>query len=86
MLSIGGSDKARTDPDPAPQGLLLFDMTTLQWKDSYDANAAAYERANDLKAWYGNGSLDKVEWSSEEVRKLFVTATSSGKFSPWSVP
>ncbi|KAG7288143.1 hypothetical protein NEMBOFW57_007667 [Staphylotrichum longicolle] len=61
----------------AADGLLLFDMTTLQWKDSYDANAAAYERADDLKTWYGNGSLDKVEWSSDEVRKLFVAATSS---------
>jgi hypothetical protein len=82
VLSIGGTDKSRTDPDPAPQGLLLFDMTTLQWKDSYDANAAAYERASDLKTWYSNGSLDKVEWSSDEVRKLFAATTSTSKLSP----
>ena len=56
---------------------MLFDMTAMEWKDSYDATAAVYERANDLKTWYGNGSLDKVEWSSDEVRKLFVTTTST---------
>ncbi len=79
VLSVGGADNSRTNPDPAPQGLLLFDMTTLEWKDSYDATAAAYERHSDLKAWYGNGSLGKVEWSSDEVRKLFVAATTSSE-------
>ena len=76
MLSIGGADNTRQDRDPAPQGLLLFDMTTWKWKDSYDATAAAYERATELKTWYGNGSLGKVEWSSDEVRKLFVAGGS----------
>ncbi len=76
VLSIGGADNTRQDRDPAPQGLLLFDMTDWKWKDSYDANAAAYERATDLKTWYSNGSLGKVEWSSDEVRKLFVAAGS----------
>jgi hypothetical protein len=55
MLSIGGTITSWTDQDPASQGLLLFDMTELKWKDSYDANAAAYERAADIKAWYSNG-------------------------------
>ncbi len=55
VLSIGGTASGWTDQDPAPQGLLLFDMTDLKWKDSYDANAAAYQRATDLKTWYSNG-------------------------------
>jgi len=58
VLSIGGTNpysKQWTDPDPAPQGLLIFDMTAMQWKDSYDANAAAYESPEVIKGWYSNG-------------------------------
>ena len=55
VLSIGGADSSRTDADKAPQGLLLFDMTTMEWKDSYDASAADYERAPSIQSWYSNG-------------------------------
>ncbi|KAK4125179.1 hypothetical protein N657DRAFT_570082 [Parathielavia appendiculata] len=61
ILSIGGTSigdsksKGWNEQDPAPQGLLLFDMTELMWKDSYDPNAAAYERPADIKTWYSNG-------------------------------
>ena len=55
VLSIGGFAGDWTAADPAPQGLLLFDMATMTWKDSYDANAAAYEQAEVIKSWYGNG-------------------------------
>lgn len=55
MLSIGGADKDRTEKDPAPQGLILFDMTSLEWKDAYDSSTAEYHRANSLKNWYNSG-------------------------------
>ncbi|KAK4102835.1 hypothetical protein N658DRAFT_422866 [Parathielavia hyrcaniae] len=61
VLSIGGTSigdsksKGFNEQDPAPQGLLLFDITELKWKDSYDPNAAAYVRAADIEAWYSNG-------------------------------
>ncbi len=61
---------------------MLFDMTTMEWKDSFDATAAVYERASDLKTWYSNGSFDKVEWSSDEVRKLFAATTSTSTSKP----
>ena len=64
-----------TQKDEAPNGLLLFDMSTLKWKASYDANAAAYQRADAIKTWYSNGSMDKVEWSASDVQKLFATET-----------
>jgi hypothetical protein len=50
VLTIGGTDGSGADP--APQGLLLFDMTALEWKDSYDADAAAYERNETVQKWY----------------------------------
>lgn len=55
VLVIGGYGGNWTDPDPATNGLMLFDMTTLTWKDSYDANAGEYERAQYLRDWYGSG-------------------------------
>lgn len=56
VLSIGGTNSGGwLEADPAPQGLLLFDMTELKWKDSYDATAAAYKRANDIDSFYTNG-------------------------------
>jgi len=55
ILIGGGSQKGWSDKDPAPQGLQLFDATELLWKDSYDADAAPYERPAELKTWYNNG-------------------------------
>ncbi|KAL2171665.1 hypothetical protein VTG60DRAFT_1961 [Thermothelomyces hinnuleus] len=80
VLSVGGADKSLGDKDEAAQGLLLFDMTTWKWGDSYDAEAADYEQAKEIKEWYTDGSLANVEWSSDEVQKLFVAqkTTSTG--------
>ena len=95
VLSIGGARIGVTDKDLAAQGLLLFDVTEMKWQDSYDANALAYQRAPAINAWYNNGlvwplpyttdshankrsSLDRVEWTSDEVRRLLLTAPSTG--------
>jgi hypothetical protein len=55
VLSLFGKDLWHLTTDPAPNGLLVFDATAMQWKDSYDAAAGAYERHNELKTWYSNG-------------------------------
>lgn len=78
ILSIGGADRqtqgaGMTQKDEAPNGLLLFDMSTLKWKNSYDADATAYQRADVIKAWYSKGSMDKIEWVDGDVQKLFAT-------------
>lgn len=78
ILSIGGADRqtqgaGMTQKDEAPNGLLLFDMSTLKWKDSYDANAAGYQRADVIKAWYSKGSMDNVEWADADLQKVFAT-------------
>ena len=79
VLSIGGADtygdKKWTDPDPAPQGLLVYDMTAMKWTDAYDASADAYESPETVKSWYAQDSLKSVQWSSDEVAALFATAS-----------
>lgn len=55
VLSIGGTNpysQQWTDPDQAPNGLLIFDMTAMKWTDSYDAQAAAYESPEAVRDWY----------------------------------
>ncbi|KAK3996607.1 hypothetical protein QBC44DRAFT_231332 [Cladorrhinum sp. PSN332] len=58
ILSIGGnrdgSDKW-TPADSAPQGLLLFDMTSMQWKYDFDSEDEAYESAGVIREWYRRG-------------------------------
>ncbi|KAL1837873.1 hypothetical protein VTJ49DRAFT_3299 [Mycothermus thermophilus] len=72
MLVVGGTTrKGWDDKDPAPQGLLLFDVAKMEWKDTYDPEAEEYERPAVLKTFYSNGSFEAVNWSSEKVRELF---------------
>lgn len=55
VLSLFGKDVWALTEDPAPKGMLLFDVTAMQWTDSYDAAAGAYERPSALETWYNNG-------------------------------
>ncbi|KAI1770838.1 hypothetical protein F4818DRAFT_223084 [Hypoxylon cercidicola] len=81
MLSYGGVDggsglrSSTTTPDPWRQGLGIFDMTEMRWTDSYDPNAINYEPPADVNSWYVRGGMDKVVWSSDEVKQLFVNGT-----------
>ncbi|KAK4171431.1 hypothetical protein QBC36DRAFT_366526 [Triangularia setosa] len=54
VLSVGGrgNEGEIMIADEIPQGLLLFDMTSMEWKLEYDAKTAAYESANAIKEWY----------------------------------
>jgi len=75
VLSIGGLDETREEKDKAPQGLLVFDMTNMKWNDFYDAGLPAYEAPGAIKQWYQQNSVEEIQWSSEEVKKLFVKQT-----------
>lgn len=60
MIVIGGLNynvdlvRSTMDPDPNTQGLAIFDLTELQWKSSYDANASAYQTPQPIKDIYAN--------------------------------
>ncbi|KAK4148060.1 uncharacterized protein C8A04DRAFT_33588 [Dichotomopilus funicola] len=90
VLSMFGKDIWGLTQDPAPNGMLIFDLVAMQWRDSYDATAGEYERPSDLKTWYNNGSFDKVKWSSNEMKRLFAirtpSPTSSTTGNPGSTP
>jgi hypothetical protein len=75
MLSVGGNNDTWGRPDPFPQGLGVFDMTALTWGTNYDANAPAYDAPNVIKQAYA--SPFEVQWSSSEVRDLFMKVSNT---------
>lgn len=83
LVSVGGTDGqlgfpgSLLDPDPWTNGIGVFDMTEMTWKDGYDAAARDYESPTVVKDWYAGGGLGLVEWSSEEVERLFKQGQSS---------
>ncbi|KAF4838027.1 Kelch repeat-containing protein [Colletotrichum tropicale] len=76
MLSIGGlasleSGEAWTVQDPWPNGMGIFDMTEMRWKDDYNADAAKYESPSVVQQWYSDGGQNNVSWTTEDLKTLF---------------
>lgn len=61
MLSIGGINSRLgipgqwEDKDPRPQGLGIFDLSEMSWRDSYDADADEYRSPGVVSSWYEDG-------------------------------
>ncbi|GJC84223.1 kelch repeat-containing protein ARB_01230 [Colletotrichum liriopes] len=67
MITVGGRSTPQGSPgkDPFPQGLGIFDITELQWKDEYDSQAAKYDSPEIIKTWYKEGGLATVSYDAE---------------------
>ncbi|KAL9036718.1 MAG: hypothetical protein Q9180_004135 [Flavoplaca navasiana] len=83
MLSIGGQDPTNIynntfTADPFLQGLGIFDLTTMQWSDQYNAEAEPYETPAVVKAWYAANGMSPATWNSPAVQRLFEDTTSTG--------
>lgn len=59
MIVTGGLNLASANftdlisrPDVWTQGIGVFDMTAMQWKDHYDADAQPYMTPAAVKSWY----------------------------------
>ncbi|KAK4679884.1 hypothetical protein QC764_208130 [Podospora pseudoanserina] len=72
VISVGGTAPGWREPDPAPQGLMVFDMPSMTWRFNYDADAGDYESPQVIKDWYKNGSLSKVKWSTPILQQVFA--------------
>jgi hypothetical protein len=75
MISIGGTQEVSlgNQYDPWTNGLGIFDMTTLNWTDAYDAAAAAYERPSLVSQFYANNSRYPIEWGDPELESIFTS-------------
>jgi Kelch motif len=90
MVVTGGLNPATADQkqllstrDNWTQGIGVFDMTTLQWKDSYDADAEAYVTPEVVKSWYAANGAYPATWDNAVVEGLF---TQSGNNPYLSIP
>ena len=58
MISTGGLHHVHSDwagSNPWQQDLGVFEMTTLLWRDHYDADAPDYTSPDVVKKWYVDG-------------------------------
>ncbi|KAK4223302.1 hypothetical protein QBC38DRAFT_334075, partial [Podospora fimiseda] len=57
VLVVGGTTGSGMKiPDPAPQGLQIFDMTKWEWSFTYESNdGGVYESGKAIKEWYEKG-------------------------------
>lgn len=61
MVTVGGIDgylgppASWDDQDPFPQGLGIFDLVDLEWKDTFDADASDYRTPDTVQEWYDDG-------------------------------
>ncbi|SLM33958.1 Galactose oxidase/kelch, beta-propeller [Lasallia pustulata] len=84
LLSVGGLNPSLPnvslmwhDTDPYAGGLKVFDMTTLNWTNYYNASAAPYVPSDPVMTYYESKSRYPPEWNNPELGKLFIAPTSN---------
>lgn len=58
-------------------GIGVFDMTTSQWKDNYDANAEPYVTPEAGKSWYAANGQYPAKWDDAAVEGFFTQSGNS---------
>jgi hypothetical protein len=83
MISIGGTQEVvlGNQDDPWTNGLGIFDMTTLNWTNAYDAAASAYERPSLVSQFYANNPRYPIEWGDPELESIFISPNGSSSSS-----
>ena len=82
MLSIGGysttdNNLGYSSTDRFSQGLGIFDLTAMQWSDSYDANAGPYQTPDVVKAWYRENGTSPAKWDDPALESFFQKSSTT---------
>ena len=64
-------------PDPWPQGLGIFDLTAMEWKEEYNPAAALYVTPDAVKAYYQQNGRGPASWTNDVVQAWFTEPTSN---------
>lgn len=82
MVIVGGKEPFLTHPsqvtDIWTQGIGIFDLTAMEWKDQYDAGAAPYVTPDVVKAWYNEHGQYPASWSNAIVEAWFTRTAPPG--------
>lgn len=71
---VGEADSGTEARDPWPEGIGIFDMTMLKFKNSYAVNAKQYETPELIKVFYNDNY--PPQWNSAEVQGIFQASSS----------
>jgi hypothetical protein len=81
MLVVGGFEAdvgyGYNTKDPFHQGLGIFDLTNMQWKDQYDADAEAYVTPKVIKEGITMGGVYPQKWDNPLVEHWIIRDSSS---------
>lgn len=83
MISIGGVtlyNNTEQDaffvaggvPDPWDQGFGVFDLTDMEWKSSYDADAGPYVTPDSVKSYTQQNGRYPSEWEDHVIEEWFT--------------
>jgi Kelch motif len=80
MVVVGGLDptvptsQINVSTDPWTNGINVFDLSIMRWKDAYDPNDASYQTPSVVRDWYAqNGPYPS--WDYPAVQSLFIEAS-----------
>ncbi|KAF6830621.1 Kelch repeat-containing protein-like protein 6 [Colletotrichum plurivorum] len=65
-----------------PQGLGIFDLSRMVWKDEYDAAADKYESGDIIRSWHNAGGLETVTYNKDVASLLGLSAVGVKKAHP----
>ena len=80
MIVVGGASYSAEGtldylvPDPWPQGIGVYDLSALEWKTAYDADAEPYVTPDIIKQYYQANGSEPAEWTDEGVKAWFQSA------------
>ena len=87
MIVTGGLNPTRENrsavtygKDIWTQGIGIFDLTDMAWKDEYDVNAAPYKTPELVKSWYSTNGRYPIRWDDPATEKLVTGAGQSSIF------
>jgi hypothetical protein len=75
MISVGGFvvyDNEYYDNDPWRNGIGVFDLSALEWKESYDPAAASYVTPDVVKSQIETNGRYPDTWSDSTVEGWFT--------------
>ena len=73
-------------PDPWHQGIGVFDLSEMGWKDSYDADAEPYTTPKSMKSYLDEHGQYPSAWTSETNKAWFTVHRSYSQAIPIHVP
>ena len=70
-----------SNPDPWPQGIGVFDLTDMRWKDSYDATTDPYATPQMVKDYYAHNPRYPASLLENNVQRNWFTGESKCLYS-----